>query len=237
MDKEILKKYIRKLVKEAIENETKPSIPPKTKKVKKVLVVKESKKAIANEHFAKILENRKALIESMISEKGIMDKIGGMFGTVDPSNDVDNPEKVMKVVGHSIAKAQKLAKDFSAKTLNTTATINAFHDAVLDALNKWANLSDSVPEQKAALEKQVVELARHFYQSLNGEKGRIDSFLKTITTDMENKGFHQSMMSSNPKVKKPVEEPMGQNLRNKEEVPPMNSLGKAVGDMATSWAK
>lgn len=206
------------------------------KPVKKILVVKESKQILANEQYVRILEGRKALIESMISEKGIMDKLGGMFGKVNPSMDVDDPAKVAKVVGGSIAKAQKLAKDFSSKSLNTTATINAFHDAVLDALDKWAHLSDTVPEQKAALEKQVIEVARQFYQSLSSQKGRIDSFLKTITADMAKKGFSQSKMTANPRPKKPVAEPVS-DLRNKEEVPPMNSIGKAVGDMATNWAK
>lgn len=239
MNQENLRKYIRKLVKEAIVKETKGtvSVVAESKQNKKILVIKESKKVIKNEQYAKVLKGRKALIESMISEKGIMDKLGGMFGKVDPSLDVDSPEKVVKTINNSITKAKKIANDFSTKALNTTSSINMFHDAVLDALDKWARLSDSAPDQKDVLEKQVVELARQFYQSLKSEKERIDSFLKTITADMADKGFHQSMMTSNPKVKKnSIEEP-GRVLKNKEDVPPMNSLGKSISDLATDWIK
>lgn len=203
-------------------------------KNKKVFVVKESKKQLDNKQYVKILENRKALIESMISEKGLMSKLGSMFGKVNPSLDVDNEDKASKVIDGSILKAKKLAKNFQNKSLNTTSAINSFHDAVLDALDKWASLSDTVPEKKEALEKQVVGLARVFFQSLNAEKGRIESYLKTITNDMAAKGFDKSMMTA--KLKDGESED-GSRFRNKEDVIPMKSIGSAVKDMATSWVK
>jgi hypothetical protein len=265
--KETLKKYIRKLVKEAIEKEE--TEVEKSSDCEKEEVAEEKKeqldekvsnyktkdgKPVQKEHYAKVLENRKSLIEGMISEKGLMDKLGGMFGKVDPESIVNDPQQVQKLIGAAVAKAQQVGKDFTNKSLNTTSMINAYHDAVLEALEKFATLSDSSPEVKDALQKQVLGVAKQFYQALNNEKGRIESYVKTLANDIKEKGLDKPIVAAmgakkdNTKISAPAAAPVNKSsfkpkspsdmgIKGFGPNVPQKSIGKAVGDLATSWAK
>jgi hypothetical protein len=263
--KQDLEKLLRKLVKEEIEQAIKTSVSTKVEEpeakpfaIETQMTDKEANlhcklkngKPIKESHIkacTKVLEGRKQLIESMISEKGLFDKIGSAFGKVNPSLNVDDTKHVKRELDRVVAHAQKLEKDFSAKALNTTKTINAYHDAVLDALDKFSALADSLKidgsdqfdaQLKDEYEDKVIALARQFYQLLNNEKGRIDSFAKTLFNDLSAKGYDKSMVTVTKGTKKPsAPEPGLDQSKLKHKNPPMKSVGKAVGDMATAWAK
>jgi hypothetical protein len=147
----------------------------------------------------------RALIEASASAKMIIAEKESFFGGLarkagfsDPSRDVDDPKHVKKTLDSTISTAAKTAKEFQASSLNTTKEINKFHEAIKDAMDKITSLSDTLgPDMAANYHKKMVELAREFYSLLKRESDRIDSFLKTIASDLEDKGVNKRAASQN----------------------------------------
>lgn len=260
--KTIITNYIKKLVKEAIENEKKSmsvktvpstklneaikSIQDGSKKAEFKLKGGKSLKKEQVKVLSKILENRKSLIENMISEKGLMSKLG--LGKFDPSAEVDNPSFGKKEIEKSLAVANKYAKEFQNKVLNNTKMINAYHDAVLNALEKFSSFSKldasgtSDEVMRDEYEQKILAAAKQFYSVLSNEKGTIESFIKTLQNDFQEKGFDKLLTTTG--VKRPggeftINSPEKQLDKSKMKVknPPKDSIGKAIGDMATNWAR
>jgi hypothetical protein len=145
-----------------------------------------------------VLENRAARIRKIITEKdGWMNKLSNAFN-VNPSQDVDDPSKVKKVLDRSIAVASKIAGGFEASALNTTKAINQFHTSVRDSLDKVTSLADTLgPAEAAEYQKKIVELVRTFYGLLKREADRIESFQQTIKSDLADKGMDKRVAYQN----------------------------------------
>lgn len=148
-----------------------------------------------------VLEERKERIGQLMSEKSsLLDRIGSKLGVVNPSLDVDDPTKAKKAIDRSLGAASKLATGFQASSLNTTRAINQFHTAVKDSMDKVLSLSDTLgPDRAADYQKKLVELVRNFYSLLKSEADRIDTYLKTISADLESKGLDKRLPYMNTK--------------------------------------
>lgn len=188
--------------------------------------VNEQRQLIAEAQRKKsILEGRKERIALLISEKSsFLDKIGSKLGVVNPSLDVDDPAKAQKMIDRSLGAATKLATGFQASSLNTTRAINQFHTAVKDSMDKVLSLSDTLGADKAAdYQKKLVELVRNFYALLKNEAERIDTYLKTISADLESKGMDKRIPYMNTKglkgKKEPVKNPASSTIRTSVDEP------------------
>ena len=148
----------------------------------------------------------RALIEARASVKMIIAEKESFFGGLarkagfsNPSRDVDDPKHVKKTLDSTISNASKTAKEFQASSLNTTKEINKFHEAIKDAMDKITSLSDTLgPNMAANYHKKMIELAREFYSLLKRESDRIDSFLETISSDLESKGVNGNKVFQYP---------------------------------------
>ena len=120
-------------------------------------------------------------------------------GGVDPSLDVDDPKFVAKSLGSSVKKAKTLTGNFKKDALATTKKINDVHDAVSDALNKFNTFVKTLPQEtRGVAEREVVGLVKDFYNFLDGEKGRIDSYMKMVKQDLGKGGYESVIKEEEP---------------------------------------
>lgn len=129
------------------------------------------------------------------------------MGFVKPGEDVDDPRYATQLVKKSVAQVKKSGAEFKAKALNTTKDINKFQTGVSDMLNKFNKLSDSLPGNfRGKAEREVMGVVKSFYDALNDEKGRIDSFMQTMKSDMSNAGYANQPMNEIDELASELEE-------------------------------
>jgi hypothetical protein len=120
-------------------------------------------------------------------------------GRLDPSSDIDNPQFVAKNLGGSIKKAKALSQDFQKSALNTTQKINNMHDAVTDVLTKFNTFARTLPQEtRGVAEREATNLVKNFYDLLSQEKGRIETYMKSVKSEMEKGGYGSLIKEEDP---------------------------------------
>ena len=183
------KSLVKKLIKEEIQKET-------VEKTKLQESIQKSKKKLV------VLEYRKSAVEKILKEASWFDKLRG---AVDPSREVDDPKHIRSNIDGALAKADRFSKEFSSKVLANTSAINAYHEAVSDALDKLSLLSgqEALPGLKQEYEGKIVNAAKTFYKIMRDEKERIETFIKQLTGDLQNKGLDKSYLTVDKKPPTP----------------------------------
>lgn len=149
-----------------------------------------------------VLESRLAVVEEtlQLDEAGFLDRARNFFsklGKVDAAATVDNPKKALALVKGSISKAETALSGFKADTLRSSSNINNTVDAVLDALGKFTNLLDSIPEeQRGLLERDLMKVVSAFYLALVEERRRIKAYLNGLSMAAKEQGYDLNRSSS-----------------------------------------
>lgn len=150
--------------------------------------VGELKQVIREAYQTKQAAKTKTLIEGILSEKGLLDRIGGALGRVNPSLDVDDPKKAKSAISKAVGAASKKGDAFKKDALADTKRVNDYHDAVKDVIDKVTALGDSLPKDEGvAAEKDMITAIRGFYDNLRNAADRLDSFIKTMNSDVDEK--------------------------------------------------
>jgi hypothetical protein len=195
------KGLVQKLIKEEIQKDA-------VEKVKLQESIKLTKKKLV------VLEHRKNAVDKILKEASWFDKLRG---TVDPSKEVDDPTYIRKNIDSALAKADKISNVFSDKVLANTSAINSYHQAVSDVLDKLSLLDGSPVGEalKSEYENKIINAAKTFYKIMSDEKGRIESYTKTLINDLQSKGIDKSYLTIDKKPKK-MSEPSFKVMTPKE---------------------
>lgn len=163
------------------------------------LTVRELRQVIHESVKERTLLEAKESVNKILAEKeGFLSNLASKVGFSNPSKDVDDPKHVKKTLDKTIEKATDTAKEFQASSIRTTREINKFHEAIVDAMDKITSLSDTLgPDLSKEYHKKMVELAREFYSLLKRESDRIESFLKTLGNDLQDKGVEKNAAYKN----------------------------------------
>jgi hypothetical protein len=163
------------------------------------VTLKEVKQVIGEAVKEHALREAKSTADKILAEKdGFLKGLARKVGMSDPSQDVDDSKKVEKTLDKSISTASSTANEFQASSLRTSREINRFHDTVKDVMDKVSSMSDTLgPEKAKQYHSKMIQLARDFYSLLKNESERIDSYLKTLGSDLEDKGVKKSVAYNN----------------------------------------
>ena len=144
-------------------------------------------------------------------DPGILKKISNFFrkgatgarraaGVVNPEVDTSDPQNVKSLMDKSLSTSRSQAAAFKNKALNTTKDIDVFHNTVVDALDKFQSLATTLPMNlRGKYEREVIGMAKNFFILLNNEKGRIESYLQTLNSDLKKNGYNPAVLQSESK--------------------------------------
>lgn len=140
------------------------------------------------------------------SKSGFLSRLGTKLrqgvGISKPSVDMDDPAFAQKLINKSINNSTKLSKDFQQKALNTTKDINRYHNSVVDTLDKFDAVAQTLPGNlRGKYERYVIGIVKNFYNLLKNEKGRIEAYIKTLQSDLQSHGYNPSIVKSESKKK------------------------------------
>jgi hypothetical protein len=145
-----------------------------------------------------VLESRLRLIESEIEldEAGWMERAKNWLTgkankvMVNPSQDVDNPDKVARMLNQAVFSAKKAIVSFKADGLKTSTKINALQDAVTDLFGKFFNLLDTIPSgERGKMEREVMKVVGLYYDALMEEKMRIEVYISDLAREIGSQGY------------------------------------------------
>lgn len=157
--------------------------------------IRELKETVREVYHEQKVKKTKTLIENILSEKDSMfDRIGNALGRVNPSKEVDDPKKAKSKINKAFQDTEKKAQSFQKDALADTKRVNDYHDAVKDLLDKVTALGDSLgPDAEAESEKKMLSAVKTFYSSLRQAADRLETYMKTVSNDVEEKGLDRSI--------------------------------------------
>lgn len=143
----------------------------------------------------------KTLIETLLNEKSLKDRIAGALGRVNPSLDVDDPKKAKSQIDKALGTAQKRGAAFKQDALADTKRVNDYHDSVKNVIDKVTALGDSLSKEDGSKsEEEMVKVIRSFYDNLRQSMNRLDSYLRTVTDDVGEKGLGPKIVKGGQKA-------------------------------------
>lgn len=185
------KSLVKKLIKEEIQKTNEKLVSEaKNKEVKATVILKESvlvykKKLVVLEY------RRKAINNMLLKEASWFDKLRG---TVDPSTEVDNPAHIHKNIKSALDKANSLAGTFNKNILATSTAINAYHEAVKEALEKMSLLNGAGEQITNEYRPKIIAAARAFFKNLRSEEENLKVFKQELIADAEKNGIDKSYL-------------------------------------------
>lgn len=134
-------------------------------------------------------------------KSGFLKNLGKKFrqaaGRVKPAEDMDDPQYVHKLMFNALKTAKKHRDGFKQETLNTSKTINAYHDAVNDALNKFNSSAESLPDDmRGPYERHVIKMVKNFHDLLQSEKQSLDAYLSTVNSELQAAGYNPAILQN-----------------------------------------
>lgn len=163
------------------------------------ITIRELKETVREVVTERRCHETKALIEGIIAEKGLFDKVSSALGRVNPSQDVDDPKKAKATIDKAVQTATKKGDAFKKDALSDTKRVNDYHDAVKDVLDKVTALGNSLEDGGKSSERQMIDVVKTFYANLRQSADRLDTFMKTISNDVGDKGLDKRLPYNNPK--------------------------------------
>lgn len=169
-------------------------------KKKELKDLKNLKEAVEYKKKIVVLEYRKKLVKSiLVNENSFLDKLRG---TINPEAMTSDVKSIRKNIDSALSRVNKLAKSFQSNILASTSAINSYHDAIKGALDKMSILTgdqEGMEDLKKEYEGKIIDAAKTFYQNINDEKGRIETFSQQLFKDLGEKGYDKSMVTKKSK--------------------------------------